>query len=71
MPPFAAVSAEARVNDPSAAKLEDAVAPKRAVLAVRTFANSVVPVAFVNVNPPLKFRSVVVAFEGKRYAKFW
>ena len=44
----------------------DAVAPKDAPLAERTFANNVVPVALVNVSPPLKFKSVVVAFDGNK-----
>src|ERR1043166_3257086 len=66
VPPFAAVRAVESVSEPSDANEEEAVEPKRAVPAERTFAKSVVPVAFVKVRPPLKARSVVVAFEGNK-----
>ena len=43
-----------------------AVAPKRDDAAERLIAYKLVPVALVKVSPPLRLRSVVVAFEGKR-----
>ena len=55
---------------PAEVNVDVAVPPNNAVLAERMFVNSVVPVALVKVRPPLKFKSVVVAFEGKRYPKF-
>ena len=47
----------------------DAVPPNDTELAERTLEKNVDDVPFVIVSPPLKFKSVVVAFDGKRYAK--
>ena len=47
-----------------------AVLPNDARPAARTFVKSVVPVAAVNVRPPLKLSNVVVALLMNGYAKF-
>ena len=54
---------------PAVSIVVEAVEPKATLPPVRYVANKLVPVAFVNVSPPLKFRSVEVAFEGNKYPK--
>ena len=46
-----------------------AVPPTASWFAEKTEVKSVVPVAVVNVSPPLKFKSVEVALPVKRYEK--
>ena len=46
-----------------------AVAPTASWFAVKMLAKRLVPVALVKASPPFRLKSVVVAFEGKRYAK--
>ena len=43
-----------------------AVPPIASWFAVKMLAKRLVPVALVKVSPPLKFRSVVVAFDGNK-----
>jgi hypothetical protein len=55
---------------PDEVKVEVAMPPNDAVLALMFEAKKLVDDAFVVVSPPFKARSVVVAAEGNGYAKF-
>jgi hypothetical protein len=69
VPPSEIARSVASVRTPAEEKLEVAVAPKDAAFPVSVPPKMVVPVAFVVVSPPLNASKVVVAFDGKRYAK--
>ena len=56
------------VRLPEDVSVVDAVAPMAREVPESAFAKSVVPVAFVNVSPPLNARSVVVALPTNGYA---
>ena len=56
-------------RNPAEVKVDVAVPPNDAALAVSTLLKRFVVVAFVAVRPPLKLSSVVVALAGKRYPK--
>ena len=54
---------------PEASIVVEAVPPNAAVFAVERLVKLFVELALVVVSPPLKAIKVLVAFEGKRYAK--